>query len=167
MLDKPAVATLLSQRFLGDKHTSLSQLPLPHTMSGAKNAASIIAASIKNNEKIAIVGDYDCDGVCSSAILDEFFCDIGYKNHKVKIPNRFKDGYGLNESIVGELDAKLIITVDNGITAFEAANECKKRGIKLVITDHHMPLDELPQADGLVDPQCKDNEFAKKSAAHK
>lgn len=160
MLDKPAVATLLSQRFLGDKHTSLSQLPLPHTMSGAKAAASIIAASIKNNEKIAIVGDYDCDGVCSSAILDEFFCDIGYKNHKVKIPNRFKDGYGLNESIVSELDVQLIITVDNGITAFEAANECKKRGIKLVITDHHMPLDELPQADALVDPQCKDNEFA-------
>ena len=160
MLDKIAVAKLLSQRFANDKHTSLSQLPLPHTMSGAKAAASIIAASIKNNEKIAIVGDYDCDGVCSSAILDEFFCDIGYKNHKVKIPNRFKDGYGLNESIVGELDAQLIITVDNGITAFEAANECKKRGIKLVITDHHMPLDELPQADGLVDPQCKDNEFA-------
>lgn len=160
MLDKPAVATLLSQRFLGDKHTSLSQLPLPHTMSGAKAAASIIAASIKNNEKIAIVGDYDCDGVCSSAILDEFFCDIGYENYKVKIPNRFKDGYGLNESIVSELDVQLIITVDNGITAFEAANECKKRGIKLVITDHHMPLDELPLADALVDPQCKDNEFA-------
>lgn len=160
MLDKPAVATLLSQRFLGDKHTSLSQLPLPHTMSGAKKAASIIAASIKNNEKIAIVGDYDCDGVCSSAILDEFFCDIGYENYKVKIPNRFKDGYGLNESIVSELDVQLIITVDNGITAFEAANECKKRGIKLVITDHHMPLDELPRADALVDPQCKDNEFA-------
>lgn len=160
MLDKPAVATLLSQRFANDKHTSLSQLPLPHTMSGAKAAASIIAASIKNNEKIAIVGDYDCDGVCSSAILDEFFCDIGYENYKVKIPNRFKDGYGLNESIVSELDAQLIITVDNGITAFEAANECKKRGIKLVITDHHMPLDELPRADALVDPQCKDNEFA-------
>ena len=160
MLDKPAVATLLSQRFLGDKHTSLSQLPLPHTMSGATAAASIIAASIKNNEKIAIVGDYDCDGVCSSAILDEFFCDIGYENYKVKIPNRFKDGYGLNESIVSELDVQLIITVDNGITAFEAANECKKRGIKLVITDHHMPLDELPRADALVDPQCKDNEFA-------
>ncbi|MDY3668923.1 MAG: single-stranded-DNA-specific exonuclease RecJ [Campylobacter sp.] len=160
MLDKPAVATLLSQRFANDKHTSLSQLPLPHTMSGAKAAASIIAASIKNNEKIAIVGDYDCDGVCSSAILDEFFCDIGYENYKVKIPNRFKDGYGLNESIVSELDVQLIITVDNGITAFEAANECKKRGIKLVITDHHMPLDELPRADALVDPQCKDNEFA-------
>ena len=160
MLDKPAVATLLSQRFANDKHTSLSQLPLPHTMSGAKKAASIIAASIKNNEKIAIVGDYDCDGVCSSAILDEFFCDIGYENYKVKIPNRFKDGYGLNESIVSELDVQLIITVDNGITAFEAANECKKRGIKLVITDHHMPLDELPLADALVDPQCKDNEFA-------
>lgn len=160
MLDKPAVAKLLLERFANDKHTSLSQLPLPHTMSGAKKAASIIAASIKNNEKIAIVGDYDCDGVCSSAILDEFFCDIGYKNYKVKIPNRFKDGYGLNESIVGELDAQLIITVDNGITAFGAANECKKRGIKLVITDHHMPLDELPLADALVDPQCKDNEFA-------
>ena len=160
MLDKIAVATLLSQRFANDKHTSLSQLPLPHTMSGAKKAASIIAASIKNNEKIAIVGDYDCDGVCSSAILDEFFCDIGYENYKVKIPNRFKDGYGLNESIVSELGVNLIITVDNGITAFEAANECKKRGIKLVITDHHMPLDELPRADALVDPQCKDNEFA-------
>ena len=63
MLDKIAVAKLLSQRFANEKHTSLSQLPLPHTMSGAKAAASIIAASIKNNEKIAIVGDYDCDGV--------------------------------------------------------------------------------------------------------
>lgn len=160
MLDKPAVAKLLSQRFANDKHTSLSQLPLPHTMSGTKKAASIIATSIKNNEKIAIVGDYDCDGVCSSAILDEFFCDIGYTNFQTRIPNRFKDGYGLNESIVGELGADLIITVDNGITAFDAANLCKQKGIKLVITDHHMPLDELPKADALVDPQCKDNDFA-------
>lgn len=159
MLDKPAVAKLLSQRFANDKHTSLSQLPLPSSMSGAKQAASIIATSIKNNEKIAIVGDYDCDGVCSSAILDEFFCDMGYTNFQTRIPNRFKDGYGLNESIVGELGADLIITVDNGITAFEAAKLCKEKGIKLVITDHHMPLDELPQADALVDPQCKDNEF--------
>lgn len=160
MLDKAGVAQLLSARFASDIHTSLAKLPLPSTMSGAGKAAQIIAKSIKNNEKIAIVGDYDCDGVCSTAILDEFFCDIGYTNYKTKIPNRFKDGYGLNESIVAELDAELIITVDNGITAFEAANECARLGIKLVITDHHMPLDELPQADALVDPQCKDNAFA-------
>ncbi len=158
MLDKASIKELLSSRFANDIHTTLADLPRPNEMSGAKEAAKIIASSIKNNEKIAIVGDYDCDGVCSSAILDEFFSDIKYPV-KVRIPNRFKDGYGLNENIVSELDADLIITVDNGITAFEAAKVCKERGIKLVITDHHMPLDELPDALVLVNPQIKENTF--------
>lgn len=158
MLDKAKIKELLSSRFANDIHTSLADLPRPHEMSGAKQAAKIIATSIANNEKIAIVGDYDCDGVCSSAILAEFFEDIKYPV-KVRIPNRFKDGYGLNEDIVSELDADLIITVDNGITAFEAAKVCKEKNIKLVITDHHMPLDELPSADALVNPQIKENTF--------
>lgn len=159
MLDKSAVKQLLDARFEKDIHTSLAKLPLPQQMGGAKKAAKIIAHSIKANEKIAIVGDYDCDGVCSTAILDEFFADLGLKDIRVRIPNRFKDGYGLNEQMIDDLDADLIITVDNGITAFEAAKACRDRAIKLVITDHHMPLDELPDANALVNPQCKDNPF--------
>lgn len=160
MLDKEGVRELLARRFKEDIHTSLALLPRPEKMTGVEKAAKIIAQSIKNNEKIAVVGDYDCDGVSSTAILDEFFADYGLRDVKIRIPNRFKDGYGLNENIVKELEGvDLIITVDNGITAFEAANLCRQKGIKLVITDHHMPLDELPSCDALVNPHCKDNAF--------
>lgn len=154
LLDKAKIYEILSARFSKDKHTKLSKLPLPKELKNIYKAAERIKEAIIKGQKIAIVGDYDCDGVCSSAVLAEFFDDMGVKDLIVRIPNRFKDGYGLNENIIDEmLDRDLIITVDNGITAFDAGEKCEQVGIDLVITDHHMPGDSLPKAYAIVNPQ--------------
>ena len=160
LLDKRQIKSILAYRFAKDTHTKLSQLPLPKELKDIYKAANRIKDAIAKHEKIAIVGDYDCDGVCSSAVLAEFFDDMGVNGVIVRIPNRFKDGYGLNEDIIDELkDRDLIITVDNGITAHEAAAKCEQMGIDLVITDHHMPSETLPSALAIVNPQQSGDTF--------
>ena len=153
MLDKEAIKELLSSRFSNDIHTKLSEIPLPCELKDTFKAAKRIKEAIQNDELIAVVGDYDVDGIVSTAIMAEFLTDMS-ANFIIKIPNRFKDGYGLNEDIVKELDhATLIITVDNGISANEAALICKQKGIDLIITDHHMPPPILPQAYAIINPK--------------
>lgn len=156
ILGKKEVREILEKRFENDIHTKISQIPLPCHLKDAYKAANRIKTAIENNEKIAIVGDYDVDGIVSSVILAEFFDLLG-AIYRVKIPNRFKDGYGLNSKVIDDLkDSALIITVDNGISAVEAAKECKKRGIDLIITDHHMPPSILPEAYAIINPkQCE------------
>lgn len=161
-LNKDEIIRLLEKRFENDLHKSLSTIPKPCIFKDMPKAASRIVKAIKNNEKIAVVGDYDVDGIISSIIIDEFFTNIGVKID-VKIPNRFSDGYGINEDIVKELDADLIITVDNGILAYEAANKCKDLGIDLIITDHHMPGEILPNAYAVINPKRDDCDFSKYS----
>ncbi|MBX1886303.1 single-stranded-DNA-specific exonuclease RecJ [Campylobacter peloridis] len=158
MLTKAKIKEILHQRFVNDTHVKLCDLPMPSCLKDVYKGALRIKEAIEKNQKVAIVGDYDVDGVISCVILSEFFDDIGY-DYVVKIPNRFKDGYGLNEEIVNELDVDLIITVDNGIAAFEAAELCLKKGIDLIITDHHMPPENLPKAYAIINPKQKDCEF--------
>ena len=128
------------RRILSSNIDEISSLSIPHfsLLSDIEKAAKRVKKAINNNEKIVIIGDYDVDGVCSSAIMYLFLSNI-YNNFEVKIPNRFNDGYGLTSKLLEDIDADLIITVDNGISAFEAAVECEKRGIDLIITDHHTP----------------------------
>lgn len=160
LLNKTKILEILNKRFSKDKHTKLSTLPLPKELKDIYKAAGRIKQAIIKGQKIAVVGDYDCDGVCSSAVLAEFFDDVGVKDLIVRIPNRFKDGYGLNEAIIDELrDRDLIITVDNGITAFEAGQKCEQVGIDLIITDHHMLGDGLPKAYAIINPQQDDDNF--------
>lgn len=159
MLDKKKIKEILETRFQKDIHTKVSEIPLPSSLKDSYKAASRIKTAIENNEKIAIVGDYDVDGIVSSVILSDFFDLLGV-NFFVKIPNRFNDGYGLNPKILDEIkDVKLIITVDNGISAVEAAKICKKRGIDLIITDHHMPPPVLPDAYAIINPKQVDCPF--------
>ena len=134
-LNKEKIKTILSSRI-----QEISSMQIPHfsLLSDIKKAAKRINKAIKNNEKIVILGDYDVDGVSSSAIMYLFLKKI-YKNFEIVIPNRFIHGYGLTPKILDEIDADLIITVDNGISSFEASKICKKRGIDLIITDHHTP----------------------------
>ncbi len=135
MLTKEKIKEILSSRI-----EEIDSLSIPHfsLLSDIDKAAKRIVDAIKNNEKIVIVGDYDVDGVSSCAIMHLFLSEI-YDNFEIKIPNRFKHGYGLSLKILEEIDAGLIITVDNGISSFEAAEICTQRGIDLIITDHHTP----------------------------
>jgi single-stranded-DNA-specific exonuclease len=155
-LDKSDLFELLSQRF-DSQDKKLSQIPSPELLQNANKAAKKIAEAIQTNKHITLVGDYDVDGVSSTAIMVDFFRQIPYPLEAI-IPNRFTDGYGVSPTVLQRIDADLVITVDNGISAIEAAKVCKEKGIELIITDHHTPSEILPDAYAIVNPKlstCK------------
>nr|WP_321267211.1 single-stranded-DNA-specific exonuclease RecJ [uncultured Sulfurimonas sp.] len=156
-LDKQALFNLLSSRFESEEK-KLSQIPNPALLQDAQISAKKIADAIRENKKITLVGDYDVDGVSSTAIMVDFFRQIPYPLDAI-IPNRFRDGYGVSPTILQRADADLVITVDNGISAHEAADICKQRGIDLIITDHHTPSETLPDAYSIVDPKLESCEY--------
>ena len=153
MLTKSKIKKILSSRI-----EELSSSNLPHflLLNDMQKAAKRIVKAIKNNEKIVVVGDYDVDGVSSSAIMKLFFDKVG-GDVEIVIPDRFKDGYGLSAGLLEKIKADLIITVDNGITSFEAAEICKERGIDLIITDHHTPL--INEKWKIENEKCENSKF--------
>ncbi|PAF45211.1 single-stranded-DNA-specific exonuclease RecJ [Helicobacter sp. 11S02596-1] len=161
-ISKQEIENALSRRFRDDRFTSLQQLPHPYELKDAKKAAALITKAIKKNQKILVVGDYDVDGITSCVIMARFFRLIGYQNFAYIIPNRFNDGYGISKTIVEKNPAELVITVDNGISAFETGEYCKKHHIPFIITDHHTIKDKLPTADAIINPQQTDCPFPQK-----
>ncbi|WP_051420529.1 single-stranded-DNA-specific exonuclease RecJ [Helicobacter pametensis] len=147
MLTLQEIRTKLSERFRGEKISSLSSLPHPFELKNVQEGAKLVQEAIQNNKKILIVGDYDADGILATAIMIYFFQAIPYPHFDFVIPNRFHDGYGISVLLLERFpQAELIITVDNGITALQAAEFCKENDKTLIITDHHTPKDSLPQA---------------------
>lgn len=124
-----------------------------YTIKYLEEAAAMIKKAIAKGLQITIVGDYDADGVSSSSALSLPLQKMGAKV-KVRLPKRLSEGFGLSTKIVDEIDSGLIITVDNGIVAFEAIELAKSKGLQVIITDHHL-MDEsgkLPNADIIIDP---------------
>ena len=158
LLSKEEIKRILQSRFENDECTRLGEIPKPSSLKDIGRASKRIADAMRNGERIAIVGDYDVDGVISSVILSQFFDDLGI-DYSLIIPNRFTDGYGLNPEIVAKLDVHVIITVDNGISAVEAAQICKEQGIDLIITDHHSVPAIIPDAYAIVNPKQDDCPF--------
>lgn len=162
MLSKKKLYEILFARFEGDLCKRLCDLPMPSSLHNTKKSALRIKEAISSNELIAVVGDYDVDGVVSTLIMEEFLnaCSV---TPIIRLPNRFSDGYGLNENIVKQLSLQgvsLIITVDNGILAYEAANLAQKLGITLIISDHHSPGKTLPNAYAVINPKQDECNFA-------
>jgi single-stranded-DNA-specific exonuclease len=154
-LSKERVFKLLTSRLEGDSKT-LKDLPDPNSFKDMQKATKRVLEAIYLGEKIAIVGDYDVDGVVATTIMRKFFEAIDYPIEWI-IPNRFKDGYGVSKSVIERLNSPdLIITVDNGISANEAILECNKRGIDVIITDHHIVPKNPPQAYAIIN-QKQDN----------
>jgi single-stranded-DNA-specific exonuclease len=154
LLSADKLYQLLASRFT-DGYKKLKDIPSPALLKNSQKSAERIAKAIINKEKITLIGDYDVDGVTSTSIMVLFFREINYPLTAI-IPNRFTDGYGINANVLQRVDADLVLTVDNGITAVEAAQICKERGIDLIITDHHTPSDKLPDAYAIVNPKLKD-----------
>ena len=130
----------------------------PFNIIDMDKAVQRIKTAIENNEKIAVYGDFDADGVTATAVVYEFLKSEG-ADVLYYIPNREGEGYGLNNDAIDNLhnqNVNLIITVDNGISAVEEAKYIKKLGMELVITDHHTPPEILPEAVAVVDPHRKD-----------
>ena len=123
-------------------------------MKDAQKAVDRIIQAIENKEKILIFGDYDVDGITSSSVMMSCLLPLGAQVNFF-LPHRVKDGYGLSTKIVRRAAAneyKVIITVDNGTTAFEQAEVAKELGVDLIITDHHQPHGKVPDAFALVNP---------------
>lgn len=150
-------------------NSSINDLYEPENMLGMTGAVELMKNSIKSGEKILIVGDYDVDGVISTYVLYRAISNCG-GNVSFHIPDRIKEGYGINESIIrkaSEDKIDIIITCDNGIAAIEQVKLAKELGIKVIITDHHdVPfVDEddkrvyvVPEADYVINPKqenCK------------
>lgn len=125
-----------------------------HELADIEFAAATINEAIKNKEKIAIYGDYDCDGVVATTVMYKCLKELG-ADFITYIPDRINEGYGMNIGaidILKQQDVKLIITVDNGISSKEEIAYANSLGIRTVVTDHHLPPVELPEAVAIVDP---------------
>lgn len=152
-----------------DVNLILSELCSPTSMKGIDEATSLLAEAIKRDWRILIVGDFDCDGATSTALSVLALRRMGAKFVDYIVPNRFEFGYGLTPEIVDYAHSSkspdLIITVDNGIASIEGVERAKAHGMKVLITDHHLPGDEHPQADAVVNPNQSGCEFPSKAAA--
>lgn len=134
------------------------ELSNPFLICDMRKAADFINQAIEENKKICVYGDYDCDGVMSTVILYSFLSEMG-ANVVWRIPER-SEGYGLNKNAIHEMHAdgvELIVTVDNGISATQEARLIQELGMELIITDHHQPGEELPEALAIVDAHRMDN----------
>jgi len=154
----PDIEKILSNRIENDKFTALKNLPTPDKFKDIDNATKRIVQAINNDETINLVGDYDVDGVTSTAIMVTFFNALNIEINYI-IPNRFEHGYGLSPIILEQIYDGIIITVDNGISAVEAARISKQRGLDLIITDHHTVGDVLPDAFAIINPKQEECTF--------
>lgn len=161
-LSKAQIHQLLKSKNSKWDFSSLSSLPHPFSLKDCEQASHFLAQAVVNQKQILVVGDYDVDGIVSSAIMMRFLHSVGHKNATYIIPNRFRDGYGISQKILQENPSDIVITVDNGISAFEAAQFCATSGRNLIITDHHLPKEQLPNADFVINPQRHDCEFPQK-----
>ncbi len=128
----------------------------PFLMRDMERACVRIFEAVDRGEKIVIYADYDCDGVPGAVILQDLFKLIGYKNFEVYIPQRNSEGYGLNMEAIRQFsktNTKLIITVDLGITALSEVAQAEADGMDVIITDHHLPQENLPRAYAILNPK--------------
>jgi len=144
-----------------------SALHSPWLLKNMDKAVERILAAWRNKEKVVVWGDYDVDGVSSSAILTEIFGKIGLDFH-VHIPDRNEDGYGLNLDGVNEVaasGAKLIITVDCGMSDFSEIERASSLGLEVIVIDHHLVLGKLPEPAIIVNPWQEGDEYPFKNLA--
>lgn len=135
---------------------------------GIEAAVKLLAEALTKQRRIIIVGDFDVDGATSSALAVSALSMMGCNQVDYFVPNRFDDGYGLSPKVVEKVAAKgaqLIITVDNGISSIEGVAAAKALGIQVLVTDHHLPSDELPDADAMINPNLNQCAFPSKSVA--
>ncbi|EAU4573319.1 single-stranded-DNA-specific exonuclease RecJ [Salmonella enterica] len=137
-------------------------------LSGIDNAVEILYNAFREGIRIIVVGDFDADGATSTALSVLGMRALGCDNISYLVPNRFEDGYGLSPEVVDQAKARgaqLIVTVDNGISSHAGVAHAKTLGIPVIVTDHHLPGDTLPDAEAIINPNLRDCEFPSKSLA--
>jgi single-stranded-DNA-specific exonuclease len=138
-------------------------------ISSLEHVADAVALLLKHRDgRIIVVGDFDVDGATSTALLLRCLRAFGFADVDYLVPNRFEFGYGLSPEIVQvavDRSPQLIVTVDNGISSIAGVRAAKDAGIDVLVTDHHLPADELPVADVIVNPNLHDSRFASRNLA--
>ncbi|EDW1731014.1 single-stranded-DNA-specific exonuclease RecJ [Salmonella enterica subsp. enterica] len=137
-------------------------------LSGIDNAVEILYNAFREGTRIIVVGDFDADGATSTALSVLGMRALGCDNISYLVPNRFEDGYGLSPEVVDQAKARgaqLIVTVDNGISSHAGVAHAKTLGIPVIVTDHHLPGDTLPEVEAIINPNLRDCEFPSKSLA--
>jgi single-stranded-DNA-specific exonuclease len=149
-----------------DKH--LNQLLPFDGLLGLDATSARLAHALKAQERILIVGDFDADGATSSALAVSALRAMGAKHVEFLVPNRFEFGYGLTPGIIGvakRWNPHVIVTVDNGIASFEGVLAAREAGIDVLVTDHHLAADTLPEALAIVNPNQPGDKFPSKTIA--
>jgi len=167
----PRLARIFAARGVvdpADLDLSLPGLLPPSTLEGVAEAASLLADAIEDGLHIKIVGDFDADGATASALAVTALEAMGAARTSFLVPNRFDFGYGLSPEIVALAltDAPdVIVTVDNGIASVEGVAAARAAGVTVLITDHHLPGRDLPDADVIVNPNLPGSRFASRALA--
>ena len=137
-------------------------------LTGIDEAVTHLYNAMREGLRIIVVGDFDADGATSTALSVLALRSLGCDNVSYLVPNRFDDGYGLSPEVVDQAHARgaqLILTVDNGISSHAGVARAHELGIPVVVTDHHLPGDTLPEAEAIVNPNLRDCDFPSKSLA--
>ncbi|MBO9663144.1 single-stranded-DNA-specific exonuclease RecJ [Dokdonella sp.] len=152
----------------------LADLVAPGSLGGLARACKLLAQAIEANARICVVGDFDCDGATGTAVAVRGLRLLGARNVGYRVPNRAREGYGLSAALVDSLTAAdsadvvrpdLILTVDNGIASHAGVAAARERGMRVVVTDHHLPGASLPAADAIVNPNVEGDAFPSKALA--
>ena len=168
----PLLQRVYRQRGLtGEQELDLALVNLipPHELLGMATAVDLLVAALDHQRRVLIVSDFDADGATSCALATCALQDFGFRHVDYIVPNRFDFGYGLTPKIVNELakakEPDLIITVDNGISSVAGVEAAKRIGSQVLITDHHLAPETLPEADAIVNPNQRGCSFKSKAIA--
>lgn len=149
---------------------TLKHLASPMDLRGIDQAVRLLTDAIVQRQRVLVLGDFDADGATSTAVAVLGLAMLGVRNIDFRVPSRFADGYGLTPGIIHRLQQEgelpdLMVTVDNGIAAVEGVRTARDLGIKVVVTDHHLAGEVLPDADAIVNPNQPGCPFLSKNAA--
>jgi len=167
----PVIRRILLARDVTDATSldlKLGRLRPPAALSGVQDAAQILAEAVVTGQRIMIVGDFDADGATGTALAVRALRLMAAANVDFRVPNRFEFGYGLSVGLVDTLAENppdVLVTVDSGISSLEGVRRARELGCRVIVTDHHLPGDELPLADAIVNPNCPGDRFPSKSLA--
>ena len=169
------IPELLRRLYLSRGVTDLAQLEKSarglhsyQKLFGIEQAVELLFHAVEQQKRIIVVGDFDADGATSSALSVMALRMLGSVNVDYLVPNRFEDGYGLSPEVVDqalELGAEMIMTVDNGVSSIEGVRYAKENGITVLVTDHHLPGQVLPDVDAMVNPNLESCAFPSKALA--
>ena len=167
----PVVARVLAARGVTSPEQAqltLRRLLSPTALGGIAEAVELLDSAVREGRRIRVVGDFDCDGATGSAVAVRGLRLLGATAVDFDVPHRMRHGYGLSAELVAEWQAplpELVLTVDNGISSHAGVAAAKARGMRVLITDHHLPGASLPAADAIVNPNLDADPFPSKSLA--